>query len=84
MDKDSNFNNPALYQIRLQEDLGAEWNLWFGGFEIVKDAGGGCLLEGSVADQAALHGLMRKVRDLGLTLVSVQRMETQKEKGEMA
>jgi len=82
MDKDMNFNSPAVYRIRLQEDLGSAWNQWFSGFAVSTDADGGSLLEGLVADQAALHGLIRKVRDLGLTLVSVQRVENQTEEGE--
>jgi hypothetical protein len=82
MDKDMNFNSPAVYRIRLQEDLGTNWTEWFYGFEVSIDAEGGSLLEGLVADQAALHGLIRKVRDLGLTLVSVQRVENQTKEGE--
>jgi len=82
MDKEIDFNSPALYRIRLQEDLGSEWNQWFCGFDLVREAGGGILLTGMVADQAALHGLIRKVRDLGLTLVSIQRVQNQTEEGE--
>jgi len=81
MDKDMNFNNPAIYRIRIQEDLGSEWNEWFCGFDLVRETSGGILLTGMVADQAALHGLIRKVRDLGLTLVSVQREENQTKEG---
>ncbi len=84
MDKEINFNTPAVYRIRLQEDLGSEWNEWFCGFEVIEEANGGVLLTGMVADQAALHGLIRKVRDLGLTLVSVQRVENQTKEGETA
>ena len=82
MDKEINFNTPAVYRIRLQEDLGSEWKEWFCGFEVIEEVDGGVLLAGVVADQAALHGLIRKVRDLGLTLVSVQRVENQTKEGE--
>jgi len=83
MDKDMNFNSPAVYRIRIQEDLaGSEWNEWFCGFDLVRETDGGILLTGMVADQAALLGLIRKVRDLGLTLVSVQRVENQTKEGE--
>ena len=84
MDKDMNFNSPAVYRIRLQEDLGPEWTEWFCGFDLVRETRGGILLTGMVADQAALHGLIRKVRDLGLTLVSIQRVENQTKEGETA
>lgn len=82
MNKEINFNTPAIYRIQIQEDLGSDWNEWFNGLAITNEAQGGSLLEGMIADQAALHGLMRKVRDLGLTLVSIQRMENQPEKPE--
>ena len=84
MDKEIDFNSPAVYRIRIQEDLGTEWNEWFCGFDLVRETDGGILLTGMVADQAALHGLIRKVRDLGLTLVSVQRVENQTKEGETA
>ncbi len=82
MDKDINFNTPAVYRIQIQEQLGSDWNEWFSGLAVTQEANGGSLLTGMVADQAALLGLIRKVRDLGLTLVSLQRMETQPEKPE--
>ena len=85
MNKEINFNTPAIYRIQLQENLGPDWNEWFNGLAVTNEAQGGSLIEGMIADQAALHGLIRKVRDLGLTLVSIQRMENQPgkpEKGE--
>lgn len=60
-----------IYQIRIKGHLGAEWTDWFGGLIITLDEGGDTLLTGPVVDQAALHGLLRKVRDLGMPLVSV-------------
>jgi hypothetical protein len=62
---------PGAYQIRIQGHLGRQWTGWFGGFAITLDPTGDTLLTGRVVDQAALHGLLRKIRDLGITLVSV-------------
>ena len=60
-----------VYQIRLQGYLGSEWADWFGGLTITLKDNGDTLLTGPVRDQSALFGLLKKVRDLGLTLVSV-------------
>ncbi len=60
-----------IYQIRVQGHLGPEWAGWFEGLAITLEDDGETLLTGPVVDQAALHGLLRKVRDLGLPLVSV-------------
>jgi hypothetical protein len=68
-------DQPSIYQIRFKGHLRSEWADWFGGLTITLEADGDTLLTGPVADQAALHGLFRKVRDLGLTLVSVNRVE---------
>ena len=64
-----------VYQIRLEGHLGREWADWFGGLSITLEENGDTLLTGPVVDQAALHGLLRKVRDLGMTLVSVIRVK---------
>ncbi len=64
-------SQPVVYQIRLKGHLGAQWTDWFGGLTITLEDGGDTLLTGPVADQAALHGLLKKVRDLGMPLVSV-------------
>jgi hypothetical protein len=61
----------ATYEIRVAGHLGAEWVEWFDGLAITQEPGGDTLLTGSVADQSALYGLLRKVRDLGLTLLAV-------------
>ena len=65
-----------VYQIRLQGHLGREWTDWFNGLTITPEVDGGTLLVGPVRDQAALFGLLKKVRDLGLTLVSVNPVDT--------
>ena len=66
----------TVYQIRIKGHLGAEWADWFGGLTITLEEDGDTLLTGPVVDQAALHGLLKKVRDLGMPLVSVNRDET--------
>jgi len=64
-------SNTACYEIRLKGHLDAQWTTWFDGLNITLEEDGNTLLSGPVADQAALHGLLRKVRDLGMPLVSV-------------
>lgn len=63
--------NLQLYQIRLKGHLDSQWAAWFDGLTVTMEEDGNTLLSGPVADQAALHGLLRKVRDLGMPLVSV-------------
>ena len=63
---------PARYRIRVRGMLPARWSEWFDGFAIAYEAGGNTILTGHVADQSALHGLISRVRDLGLTLVAVE------------
>ena len=62
---------PMIYQIRLKGHLSHQWADWFGGLAVTLEENGDTLLTGPVADQAALYGLLRKVRDVGLPLVSV-------------
>jgi hypothetical protein len=66
---------PLVYQIRIQGHLGREWTDWFEGMIIRHTDNGDTLLSGPVVDQAALHGLLRKVRDLGMPLLSVSCVE---------
>jgi hypothetical protein len=60
---------PLVYQIRIKGHLGPEWSDWFEGLTITLEDNGDTLLTGPVIDQAALHGVLRKVRDLGMLLV---------------
>ena len=62
---------PMIYQIRIKGHLGPQWADWFEGLTITLEEDGDTLLTGPVIDQSALHGLLKKVRDLGMTLVSV-------------
>ena len=64
-----------VYQIRLKGHLGSQWTDWFGGLTITLEDTGDTLLTGPVIDQAALFGLLRKVRDLGMPLLSVNCVE---------
>ena len=66
---------PMVYQIRIKGHLGREWTDWFGGLAITLEDNGDTLLTGPVVDQAALHGLLKKVRDLGMPLLSVIRVK---------
>ena len=72
------FDEPAIYQIRVKGHLDRKWSDRFDGFTIAAQANDETLLTGSVADQAALHGLLRKIGDLGLPLLSVKREVKQK------
>jgi hypothetical protein len=61
----------AHYELRIEGHLDEHWSAWFGGMAIVRENDGTTTLHGVVADQAELHGLLVKVRDLGLRLISV-------------
>jgi hypothetical protein len=63
------------YEIRLRGHLAGRWSDWFDGLVLTREDDGTTLLQGSVVDQAALHGLLQKVRDTGLPLVSVTPVE---------
>jgi hypothetical protein len=62
---------PLVYQIRVRGHLQRQWSDWFDGWQITHEENGDTLLSGPVVDQAALFGLLRKVRDLGAPLISV-------------
>ena len=63
------------YEIRIQGHLAARWSAWFDGLSLTTGAGGTTTLRGPVTDQAALHGLLQRLRDLGLPLISVTPVE---------
>lgn len=63
-----------IYEIRIEGHLGCQWTEWFGGLTITLEDNGDTLLTGPVVDQAALYGLLKKVRDLGLPLLSVNQV----------
>ena len=67
---------PGQYEIRLKGHLGTRWAAWFDGLSIAHGSDGTTTIHGQVADQAALHGLLQKVRDLGLPLISVTQTES--------
>ena len=69
------FSGRGMYEIRVKGNLDLRWSDWFDGFAITPVGDDETLLIGSVADQAALHGLLHKVRDLGLPLLSVQQFK---------
>jgi hypothetical protein len=69
------FDRPAMYQIRIKGNLDQKWSDWFEGFVITPQDNDETLLTGPVADQPALHGLLAKVRDLGLPLLLIRRVE---------
>jgi hypothetical protein len=66
---------PVVYQIRIEGHLGSQWASWFGDLAITLEGNGDTLLTGPVADQAALYGLLKKIRDLGMPLVSINRIK---------
>ena len=80
-------NQPIVYQIRLKGHLDDQWSDWLGGLTIALEEDGNTVLTGPVVDQAALFGLIKKVRDLGMPLVSIHCVDPGKsdiEKGEMS
>ena len=72
---DEKYNQHRCYEIRLKGHLNNRWVNWFEGLTITLEEDGNTLLTGQIIDQAALHGLLKKVRDLGLPLVSVSPLE---------
>ena len=82
-DKTSRGERPEAgrYEIRLTGHLDARWSAWFDGLTVNRDSDGTTVISGFVADQAALHGLLQRVRDLGLPLVSITRADPDLTKG---
>ena len=75
LNRTADTSQPTIYQIRVKGHLGSQWADWFGGLTVTLEDNGETLLTGPVEDQAALHGLLRKVRDLGIPLVSVRSIQ---------
>jgi hypothetical protein len=67
-------NQPVVYEIRIAGHLPSQWSAWFEGLTVVLEPDGTTLLSGPVIDQAALYGLLKKVRDTGLTLIAVNQI----------
>ena len=72
---------PVQYEIRLKGHLEPRWAAWFDGLSLTQDSDGTTVIRGSVIDQAALHGLLSKVRDLGLPLIAVTQIDPKEMKG---
>ena len=71
-----NKREPKVYQIKIKGQLGSQWSDWFDGLTITLDKEGNTLLTGPVIDDAALHGLLKKIRDLGMPLISFIPLES--------
>lgn len=69
-------DQPMVYEFKIKGHLGSQWAAWFGDLTISLTDNGETLLTGLVVDQAALHGLLKKVRDLGMPLISVNRVKS--------
>ena len=76
-------NAPKIFQIRIQGHLGQQWAGWFDGLTIVLEEDGNTLLSGLVIDQSALHGILKKIRDLGMPLLSVNSIDPDPLKGDL-
>jgi hypothetical protein len=68
--------SPKIYEIKIKGHLDDHWADWFEGMTFTHESGGNTTLCGPVTDQAALHGILNGIRDLGLSLVSVQRVDS--------
>ncbi|MPZ95403.1 MAG: hypothetical protein GEU96_10960 [Propionibacteriales bacterium] len=75
-------HTPAHYEIRIERHLDEHWSTWFDGLTLVRENDGTTTLHGVVADQAELHGLLAKVRDIGATLISVTSAEAPDQVGD--
>jgi hypothetical protein len=74
-------HTPGRYEIRLEGHLDSRWVAWFDGLSLTNGSDGTTVIHGAVVDQAALHGLLQKVRDVGLPLVSVTQVEPDQPNG---
>ena len=66
-------DEPAVYEFRVAANVSDQYSIWFDGLELARDDQGNTLLKGTIIDQAALHGVLTKIRDLNLILLSVRR-----------
>ena len=71
----STYDDPRRYEIRIDGHLDARWAVWFDALALSNDSDGTTLIQVPIVDQAALHGVLRKLRDLGIALVSVTQVE---------
>lgn len=71
----------SVYEIRVKGHLDPHWSEWFDGLQIANEPNGEALLSGCLPDQAALHGVLAKVRDLNLQLVSVTSVDSDQQEG---
>ncbi|MEJ2599056.1 MAG: hypothetical protein P8Z00_12030 [Anaerolineales bacterium] len=78
---ESSLSKSTKYAIHIKEHISANWSAWFEGLTIVNLDNDGSILSGPVIDQPALHGLLAKVRDLNLTLISISQIEEPKQRG---
>ena len=78
MPNSKGWHGPADYQIIVKGQLGSRWSDWFEGMTIEAE-GAVTIIKGNVLDQSALHGLLVRIRDLGLPLISVKRVESEQE-----
>ena len=74
---DGDRHDAGRYEIRVKGHLDGRWAAWFDGLSLSHESDGTTVMVGPIADQAALHGLLQRVRDLGLPLVSVNRVDRQ-------
>ena len=72
-----NHSWPDRYEVRVKGHLAGRWAAWFDGLTLTREGDGTTLIRGPVVDQAALHGLLQKVRDVGLPLISVRNVTTE-------
>ena len=72
-------SDSSIYQIRIKGHLSSQWESWFEGLSIHLEDNGETVLTGTLADQAALHGLFKKLRDLGMPLLSVNQINHKSE-----
>jgi len=80
MSINKSFDKSEIYQIKIKGLLDEKWSDWFDGLTITSQNERETILVGPVLDQGALHGLLAKIRDLGLTLISVEQIDKQDEK----